>query len=249
MTRAEGGARRFRPTLWPTVFTVFALFVMLGLGVWQVERLAWKTTLIATRTAHLAGPLLRDPGAVDPARQVYRRLRLRGRFLHDKEMYLAARSLRGHLGFHVVTPLRLADGSAVLVDRGFVPFEAKDPARRPRGQRAGEVMVTGVIRRGGRSSVFTPGNRPDRNIWYTVDLRAMARHAGLSRIAPYFVEADATDNPGGLPVGGQTRTRWPNDHLQYAITWFALAIALMVIYVIYHLRPEGKDENRDGAPS
>lgn len=245
MTRTEGGARRFRPTLGPTIFTVLALAMLLALGVWQVERLGWKTALIARRTARLTAPILRDPGAVNPATQAYRRLRLRGRFLNDKEMYLAARSLHDNLGFHVVTPLRLADGGAVLVDRGFVPFEAKDPARRPRGQRAGEVTVIGVIRRGGPSSIFTPDNQPKRNIWYTVDTRAMARHAGLSRVVPYFVEADAAANPGGLPIGGQTRTRWPNNHLQYAITWFSLAIALMVIYVIYHWQPEDKDKGTD----
>ena len=116
----------FRPTLWPTLFTVPALILLLGLGTWQVERLHWKEGLIATRTQRSSGPPIALPADnADPADYEFSKTRLSGHFLNDKEMYLAARSLNGNAGFHVVTPLVASDGSAILVDRGWYPTRAQ----------------------------------------------------------------------------------------------------------------------------
>jgi surfeit locus 1 family protein len=81
-----------------------------------------------------------------------------------------------------------------------------------------------------------PDNRPDLNYWFWVDIPAMSAAAGLDHVAPYYIDADATPNPGGWPKGGVTRLTLPNNHLQYAITWFSLAVALIVIYVLFHRR-------------
>lgn len=242
MPGPERGRRRFRPTLWPTLFTVPALMVMLGLGVWQVQRLHWKLDLIADRAAQLAAPALARPSEVEPARDAFRHIVVEGVFRHEKEMYLAARSLRGNVGYQVVAPLRLADGSHLLVNRGWVPHDRKDPASRAEGQVAGPVRIEGIIREDGRPSIFAPENEPAHNIWFTVDIAAMARWAGLERVADFVVEAGPAENPGGLPIGGQTRVELRNEHLQYAIIWFALAGALAVIYVIYHMRRPEEDE-------
>jgi len=242
MPLPERGRRRFRPTLWPTLFTIPALVVMLGLGVWQVQRLHWKLDLIAEREARLAAPALDRPSEVEPARDAFRHIALEGVFLHEKEMYLAARSLHGNVGYQVVTPLRLADGSHVLVNRGWVPRDRKDPARRPEGEVDGIVPIDGIVRGESPPSIFVPENEPERNIWFSVDIAAMARWAGLDRVVPFVVEAGPAENPGGLPIGGQTRVEVRNEHLQYAIIWFALAGALAVIYVIYHMRRPEEDE-------
>lgn len=234
----------FRPTFWPTVFTVPALLVLLGLGTWQVERLRWKEGLIAERTARTTAVPIDLPAAgtvLSPealAELDYRRATATGRFSHDREMYLAARTMQGAIGYQVVTPLQRADGSIVLVNRGWVPDDRKDPAKRAGGQVAGEVTVDGAIRAPGRQHWLQPDNEPAKNLWFWTDLQAMARHAGVApeRLVPVLLEAGATPNPGGLPVGGQTRVNLPNDHLQYAITWYALAVGLAAIYVIYHLR-------------
>lgn len=229
------GRLHFRPTLVPTLFTVPAVVFMLGLGTWQVQRLQWKQDLIAERGGRLAAPPIALPaGAVDPEEVAFFRVRITGTYLHDREMYLAARSLRGNLGYHVVTPLRLYDGSHVLVDRGWVPLDRKDPATRPEGQRQGTVTVEGVIRTGGRKGWFVPDNRPGENFWFYVDPAAMAAHAGLGAVSPFYVEAAAGQAPGGMPIGGQTRVALPNNHLSYAITWYSLAVALAVIYLLYH---------------
>jgi surfeit locus 1 family protein len=232
----------FRPTFWPTMFTVPALLVLLGLGTWQVERLQWKEALIAERTARTTAPPIALPaaGAPSPAETLadldYRRATATGQFQHDREMYLAARTMQGAVGYQVVTPLQRTDGSVVLVNRGWVPDDRKDPAKRAEGQVAGNITVEGAIRAPGRQHWLQPDNEPQKNRWFWNDLPAMARHAGVSpeRLVPVFLEAGAAPNPGGLPIGGQTRVNLPNDHLQYAITWYALAIGLAVIYVLYH---------------
>ena len=234
----------FRPTFWPTVFTVPTLLVLLGLGVWQVERLYWKRDLIAERTARTTAEPIAVPaaGATLPPEALadldYRRATATGEFLHDREMYLAARTMEGAIGVQVVTPLRLADGVFLLVNRGWVPDSRKDPAKRAEGQVDGMVTVDGAIRAPGKQHWLQPDNEPAKNLWFWSDLGAMAEHAQIppSRLVPVFLEADASPNPGGLPLGGQTKVNLPNDHLQYAITWFALAVGLVAIYVLYHRR-------------
>jgi surfeit locus 1 family protein len=229
----------FRPALWPTVFSLPAFLVLLGLGTWQVDRLHWKERLLAERHAAVAAPPIELPRSLDEARGLeFRHVRVRGTFRHDKELYLAATSDLGTIGKHVLTPLVFEDGRVVLVNRGFVPDERKDPSRRQAGQVTGIVEVDGLLRLPPeRKPVwFVPDNNPDRNFWFWVDLPAMARAAGIDGVLPFYVDAGSMPNPGGWPRGGVTRIELPNDHLQYAITWYSLAIALAVIYVLYHRR-------------
>jgi surfeit locus 1 family protein len=230
--------RVFRPTLWPTVFTIPAVLIMIGLSIWQVERLQWKEGLIADRQARIAAaPIdLPAPGS-NPADVEYRRVHLTGHFLHDHEMYLAARSLNSNIGYHVITPLVLSSGETVLVDRGWTPDTKKLPETRAAGQLAGELSMDGVVRLSQRQAFMQPDNEPQKNVWFFLDLPAMVAKAGLQARSDIYVEAAASDIPGTYPLGGQTRINLPNDHLQYAITWALLALILIVIYVIYHLRP------------
>ena len=247
---------RFRPTFWPTVFTIPALLVLVGLGTWQLDRLQWKTALIAEIQARMSAPAEPLPDVLSETDQAlsavqYRRVTLTGEFRHEDEMYLAARSMNGNPGYHVMTPFELSSGEVVLVDRGWVPPERKLPAERPQGQVEGEVTIEGLIRvPRAEKSWLQPDNEPQNNMWFWIDLPAMAEHARLgamgSDLAPVYVDAGAGENPGGYPIGGQTRVNLPNDHLQYAITWYALAIALAVIYVVYHRRP-GDTEGRAGS--
>ena len=134
----------------------------------------------------------------------------------------------------MLTPLRLADGRIVFVNRGYIPAALKNPEKRGAGQLAGPVRVTGLLRLPkGRPGWLVPDNRPDLNYWFWVDLPAMEAATGLSNVAPFYIDADATPNPGGWPKGGVTPIDLPNDHLQYAITWFALAAAAVVVYVVW----------------
>lgn len=227
----------FRPALWPTAFTLPALLVLLALGTWQMQRLWWKTNLIQSMEDRVAAPAVDLPaGAIDVAEWEYRRVRVSGRFLHEREFHLLAVSPNGQHGYQIVTPLRRAGaGDAVLVNRGWVPSERKDPATRPLGQIAGEVTLAGIARKPWDQGLFVPDNDPARNLWFYGDAGAMRRAAALTG-PDLFIEAEAGVVPGGLPVGGQTRLNIPNRHLQYALMWYGFAVALAAIYVLWHRR-------------
>jgi surfeit locus 1 family protein len=239
MTPSDGG-RRFRLLLWPTLFTVPTLAMLVGFGTWQVQRLHWKEALIAEREARLAAPpvniasIRRMSAALD-----HRRVVASGRFLHDREMHLVARTLQGRVGVRVVTPLALIGGGHVLVDRGWVPRHRVDPATRRAGQLRSPVEVVGIIRRAGRMNSWTPDNQPKDGVWHYVDVRAMAARAGFSDARDFFVAAGPAPNPGGLPIGRRLAIDVANNHLKYAVTWYALAVTLAVIYLIYHVRAAG----------
>jgi surfeit locus 1 family protein len=234
-----------RPTFWPTVFTVPAVLLMLGLGVWQLQRLQWKDALIAERIERTTAAPIPLPGPEAEVSGVeFRHVAIQGEFLHDQEMLLGARSMNGNTGYHVMTPFRLSGGRIIIVDRGWIPLDRKTADKRAAGNVTGPTTFEGVIRLNGRQTWFVPDNRPDLRFFFWVDLPAMAKLADLPDTeARFFLEAGAAPNPGGFPIGGQTRINLPNDHLQYAITWFSLAGALIVIYFLYHRRkPEAAGE-------
>jgi surfeit locus 1 family protein len=235
-----------------TALMLAALVVLIGLGFWQLQRLEWKEGLIAKIEARTkAQPIgLEDAAAMaaqgeDPS---YYRVRVSGRFDHAKERYLFALSNEGSAGWHVITPLETEDGKTVLIDRGFVPDNLKDPALRAEGEVEGVVAVTGVVRLPDRQGRFTPDNEPGANRWFWRDRDALARSmfpGEAVRVAPFFLEAEKGAAPGGWPEGGQTRLELPNNHLQYAITWFLLAAALLGVYGAYMWKARA-DKPRSG---
>jgi surfeit locus 1 family protein len=221
-----------------TALMLAALVVLIGLGLWQLQRLEWKEGLIAKIEARTKAPPigLEDAAAMaaqgqDPS---YYRVRVSGRFDHAKERYLFAPSNEGRGGWHLIAPLKTEDGETVLIDRGFVPDNLKAPALHAKGEVEGVVAVTGIVRLPDRQGLFTPDNEPEANRWFWRDRDALARSMfpGESvRVAPFFLEAEKGN--GGWPEGGQTRLDLPNNHLQYAITWFLLAAALLGVYGAY----------------
>lgn len=219
----------------PTLWLIPGLALLLSLGVWQIGRLHQKETLIASIQAGLAVPPvgLAEVFRSGVAKSEYRHIRMSGHFLHDREQYLFAQGPGSAPGVHVITPLVQQNGQAVLVDRGFVPDELRDPLRRKGGQTEGEIRITGVLRLPQYGGLFTPAPNLHTHLWFARDVSAIAQAARVAAV-PVLVEADATPNPGGWPLGGQTRIDFPNDHLQYAITWFGLALALFGVYLVYH---------------
>ncbi len=216
--------------------------LLVGLGVWQVERRAWKLDLIAKVEARVHAPASDAPpkaqwAEVDASNDEYRHVSLTGTFLNDKETLVQALTDLGG-GFWVLTPLQAADGSITLVNRGFVPQEKRDASTRPGGQITGEETVEGLLRMSEPGGGLLRANDPAADRWYSRDVAAIAARRGLANVAPYFVDADATPNPGGYPVGGLTVVRFNNNHLVYALTWFSLAIMLAgaTIYALRHDR-------------
>jgi len=193
-----------------------------ALGVWQVERRAWKLDLIRRVEARAHAPAAPLPQrAAWDNEQAYQRVRVRGTFLHDRETQVQALTERG-AGWWVLTPLR-SDRGTVLVNRGFVPAERRDPATRRVARPGDTVTVTGLLRASEPGGGFLRSNDPAGDRWYSRDVPAIARARRLDDVLPFFVDADAAPNPGGYPVGGLTVIAFPNNHLVYALTWFALA--------------------------
>jgi surfeit locus 1 family protein len=235
----------FRPTFWPTLFTVPAILVMIGLSGWQVQRLYWKENLIAERIERTtAEPIALPPPGTNMVPFEFRRVSVTGSFDHAHEFFLAARSQNGNVGFWIVTPLKTS-GETVLINRGWVPDVRKAPERRAEGQVGGTVTVNGILRLPQVQATFQPDNEPEKNTWFFIDPAQMAATSGIPARTDFYIDADLTPaNPGGFPIGGQTRINLPNDHLQYAITWALLALSLAGVYVVFHLKQERERGHR-----
>ncbi|MET0251217.1 MAG: SURF1 family protein [Novosphingobium sp.] len=193
----------------------------LTLGVWQLERRAWKLDLIARVESRIHAAPVPLPAVFDPRRDEYRRVRVTGAFLHDRETLVQAVTERGP-GFWVLTPLRTARGM-VLVNRGFVPAQRRARSTRAAGLAGGPATITGLVRATEPGGGFLRSNDPAAERWYSRDVAAIARARRIGAAAPFFVDADAAANPGGYPIGGLTVVAFRNSHLAYALTWFALA--------------------------
>lgn len=223
------------------VFLAAAFAGFIALGTWQVERRAWKLDLIARVDQRVHAPATTAPGRNDwpritAANDEYRHLRIAGTFLHDKETLVQA-STRLGAGFWVLTPLQAADGTVVLVNRGFVPPEARERAARTAPEPKGETTVAGLLRMTEPAGGFLRKNDPAADRWFSRDVQAIAAARGLNDAAPYFIDAEAAPvtpaTPGSAsdapawPAGGLTVIAFPNSHLVYALTWYGLALMVL----------------------
>nr|WP_210303275.1 SURF1 family protein [Rhizobium aethiopicum] len=229
------------------ILVLTALAILVALGTWQLQRLHWKQGLladIAARQAAAPVPLADIEAMAASGGDIeYRKVTAIGRYINNKERHFFA-TWRGQTGFYVYTPLELADGRILFVNRGFVPYENKEPEMRMQGQLTDQQTVTGLARAklAGKPSWLVPDNDIAKNIFYWKDLDVMAESVGLekARVVPFFVDADSTPNPAGLPIGGVTQVDLPNDHLQYALTWYGLAAVLVTVVAISWFRKEVK---------
>lgn len=230
---------RRKSLLAPTLFTFFGVILLLGLGTWQLERLQWKEALIAARRAGMTAPPVAIPTTVAAARALeYRHVHATGHFLPDRTFYLHAMDRDGRPGWHFLAPFALDDGRVLMIDRGFVP----EGHRRDAVPVApGETMVTGILRLPIPPNMFVPSNRPRSNEWFFIDLPAMAREAKIANLLPFYLDADVAPDNGAWPRGGQTRIALPNHHLQYAMTWYLLAAALIIFYIELRRRQRGAE--------
>ncbi|WP_158815678.1 SURF1 family protein [Methylocapsa sp. S129] len=234
---------RLRSLLWLGLFALVGLAGLLWLGFWQLDRLAWKENLIAEVQARVAAPPVEAPPEADWAKLApndyeYRHVRLSGVYELGRQVFVfrALDNPHGRFsgpGYLVLTPLRLADGPVVIVNRGFIPNDQKARFAAQSDKASGETVVTGLMRASEPRTWFTPPDDAAHGQWFTRDPGAIAAALKLERAAPFTIDADATGSPGDLPQGGETILAFPNNHLGYAFTWFGMALALAGVFCAY----------------
>ena len=228
---------KFRPFLWLTILTLLALLVLIGLGSWQLHRLHWKNELISRFEARSAADAIAIPTVnADLDDLEFRSLALDGVFRHDKETFLTGRTYEGNAGFHVVTPFLLSDGRTILVNRGWVSEDYRDPAKRVFSQIDGRTSVAGILRRPGVKGYFVPENEPENGFWFTLVPSQINQHLGLgdTAIDQFYADALRTSDVVTLPIAAKTKLNLRNAHLSYAMTWYGIALALLGVYLTFH---------------
>jgi surfeit locus 1 family protein len=244
---ASRARSRLRRLVAPALFGILGTAILLALGLWQVQRLAWKEGLIAEIEARIAADPVPLPAAPDPTRDRLLRVSVTGRLGTPEIDVLTSLDPWG-AGYRVIVPMTLAEGAEgrrILVDLGYVPQEMKDPADRPGPLGAGPdsppVEVTGLLLWPRETDRFTPAPDRGRNIWFARDVAAMAAELGTEPVLVVAQSNGSAEWPKPAPPG----TDLPNRHLEYAITWFGLA-AVWAGMTIFWIRTERR--NRLGGP-
>jgi len=227
----------------PGIAVLIVVATLLGLGKWQLDRKVWKENLIHSLQARLTtAPSELAPPArwsdLTAAGDEFRRVRLAAEFIPDTEalVFTSGSTFRPDVagpGYWVFAPARLAGGGLVVVDRGFVPEGRQDQATRSQGNLSGPLDLIGVMRWPELPGWFTPQAEPARNLWFVRDPQAIARAKGWGEVAPFFIELEGPQPPGGLPQAGPLQVNLPDDHLQYALTWFGLATVVAASFVFW----------------
>jgi surfeit locus 1 family protein len=229
--------------IWPGLFTVLGLAILISLGVWQLHRLAWKEALISEVSARVgaapvAAPSEAEWSRLEPAQYEYRHVQVAGTydFAHQALVFRSLDAPHGRYGgpgYLAMTPFKLGDGSIIIVNRGFVPSDKKDAASAQGPANGATVDVVGLMRAPEPRNWFTPADNPAEDQWFTRDPAAIAAAMKLDRVAPFTIDADAGPDPAALPEGGETILAFPNNHFSYALTWFGMAIALAGVFAAF----------------
>lgn len=240
----------YRPGKAAVFLTTLLVGICLALGIWQVQRLQWKESLIAElEAAKTQPPLTAAELSDDPEKLAalhFRKIRLTGVFMDDREFHLIGRYYQGALGYDVLTPFLVRDEArdeaqkkplVLLVNRGWIPLEKKDPADRPEPLSAtnGEVTVEGMLLEANRGNPFLPDHDVKGNVWFSYDIARMNTEAELEMLPILFEAVEANHPESILPYPrGDYEITLRNDHFYYAVTWFALAFSGCVIFLLAH---------------
>ncbi|MDJ0614255.1 MAG: SURF1 family protein [Rhizobiaceae bacterium] len=227
------------------------LAVLISLGTWQVKRLHWKEALIETIDQRIASDPKRlselSKSGLEKDTQEYQPVSVTGEFDHSSEVYFFTTGKGGASGWNVHTPLLMDGGTRVIVNRGFVPFDLKNPDKRPQGLVEGPQRVEALLR-------FPLNERPLGSLdnspetkefyWRNVSEMASAMKGETEKYLPVILDQLEAEIPGMWPKGGTTITDFPNNHLQYAVTWYGLALTLLGVggYFLFSRRRAENDE-------
>lgn len=232
MTNSAKSLRKLR---FATFYCIVTFFILVGLGTWQMLRLQWKLNLVHTIEQQVALPAVALPNDPNISLQEwqYRKIKVQGAFLHEHEvtLYTGPKVLNGDIGYNLLTPFKTDQGVIVLVDRGWVPYQKKEQVNRPETLPNGAVELVAMLQDGETPGRFTPKNDPERHMWFWIDIGHMLKGINSGNVITnfYLRQLKESDQPG-LPVAGEAKVHYRNDHLQYAITWYSLAVILIIVY-------------------
>jgi surfeit locus 1 family protein len=220
---------RLRRLLWPGAMAAAMLAVLLGLGTWQVQRLHWKRTVLAQIARAEAAPAVALTAEPEP----YAKVQVTGRLRDDLSASYGAEvrdtPAGTQLGTQLIEPLEREGGDAILIDRGWVPDRRSRPIARPEG----DVTLEGYVRPSDAPGLFSATDNPAARQFYTLDASAIGAALGLRHVAPFILVAVGPAPPERYPDPARHLPRPPDNHLSYAITWYGLAVALVVIFVLW----------------
>lgn len=247
------GSVRSRAALAAFVLLLAVAFAgFCALGVWQVQRLHWKRALVERVNARIhaapvAAPARAQWDGIAAEAHEYLRVRLDGRWLGGPDTKVQAVTELG-AGWWLLSPLRTDGGGVVIVNRGYAPQDVSVEA-----PAAGEpATVTGLLRLDEPGGAFLRDNDPANDRWYSRDVHAIAAARGIGPVAPYFIDAEASGE-AGWPRGGLTVVKFRDSHLSYAITWFGMALLVLVGGALLYrherrMRHHGRDDEAGYPP-
>ena len=231
---------QFRPLLWPTLFSIVSFLVLISLGTWQVKRLFWKNNLISNYTEKFEkNKILYEKSFKYDSTQEFRRVLIKGKFLNNKETLIIGKTYEGNAGFHLVTPILTNENKVVLINRGWISEKLKLQKSRLFTIIEEEVTIDGIIRKPQLKGYFVPKNDIKDDFWFTIKPNEIKKARELEKYSfeeNFFIDAIRNKNNRKLPIAALGKPNFRNQHLSYAITWYSLALTLLIIYFIFHIK-------------
>lgn len=233
---------KYRFELVPTLFFIFTFCLFIYLGLWQLDRMHQKETLIENMRQRLSQPTSVLPQELFPTEYQFRPVEVRGEYLHNKEIFVYARSgAQGNEdGFLLFTPMLTNDNRIIIINRGWIPSKLKSQANRLDTLEVGATTVKGAVMLSEKKGWAVPENDTINNIWFYIDLKQMQAFLGFDVETQYYIQRAYNRSNLGLPIGQNVNENIHNQHFKYVITWFLLATVLVLFFVFYCRRKDVK---------
>ncbi len=233
----------FKPLFVPTLFLIIVFPILIFLGTWQINRLIWKEDLIKFYQNQSSSDYLQLSKKKILSEDIeFRKVKLKGYFLNKKEIYISGKTYEGNIGFHVITPFKIKNNEIILVNRGWVSENYRDPNKRRFSLIYNKTEINGIIRYPQKKGYFVPDNEPKKGFWFTINPKEINKFLRLKNevvVNQFYIDALKDEGKIKLPIGANINPNLRNQHLSYAITWYSLALVLIVIYILFH-----RSENR-----
>ncbi len=228
-----------------TFMTFLGLVILCLLGNWQVQRLQWKQGILDAINVEMSIDASQRLITNDDLNSIveFKRGYIEGVYNHDKEIFLQSRTLDGVPGYHVIVPLRIDDENVIIVNRGWIPNELDRKENFVISRPLGKVRVVGMLSALPSYNSFVPDNNPSDDMWYKIDVSAIALHFSIDGFVDKILYVEVADLGGGYPIPAAEILTPNNNHAQYVMFWFTMALALLVIYILRFIVPQFKAEN------